>query len=132
MLKLALVEVIYGLIEYFQQSKALRCYACFHDPAIISLTFAGDPRASFHSIEKPSHVGIVRDHSISDAAAGKAFRLGATQDSKSVLRGSRRSRCCCCSTCCPRPSAALWSETNASASREADGLLGRELPLMRG
>jgi len=90
MRELALVQVVHGLVERSQQFEPLCCDACFHHATIIFLSFARDQRALLHAIEKPGHIGIMRNHPFGDAAAGQTVGLGAAKDAKSVvLRGGQ-------------------------------------------
>ena len=84
-MKLALVKPANWRIETFQESETRGCNAGFDDAAVVGLASAGDETAFFHAVEEASHVRVVRNHAVADAAAGEAFWLGATKDAENVV-----------------------------------------------
>jgi len=59
--------------------------ARFHDATVIGLAFTGNQAALFEAVKEPSHVRVVRDHTVTDAAAGQTFRCRATENAKDVV-----------------------------------------------
>jgi hypothetical protein len=49
------------------------------------LALADDEGALFHAVEEASHVRVVRNHMITDAAAGQSVRLGAAENAKNIV-----------------------------------------------
>jgi len=72
-------------VESFQQAETLRRNARFDDTAVVGLALADDEGALLHAVEKTSHIRIVRNHVITDAAAGQAVRLGSTENAKNIV-----------------------------------------------
>src|SRR5580765_8279595 len=73
------------MVQGFQEAEGLRRDARLYDAAVVGLAFARDEAALFHAVEKASHVRIVRNHAIADAAASQACGLGAAKDAKNVV-----------------------------------------------
>jgi len=83
--ELALVKFMNWPVESFQQAETLRRDPRFDDAAVVGLALADDEGALLHAVEKTSHVRVVRNHVITDAAAGQAVRLGATENAKNIV-----------------------------------------------
>ena len=84
-MELALVKLANRLIETFEKSKARRSDAGFDDAAVIGLARAGDEAALLHAVKEASHVRVVRNHAVTDAAAGEAMGLGAAKNAEDVV-----------------------------------------------
>jgi hypothetical protein len=85
MVELALVKLANRLIETFEKSKARGSDAGFDDAAVIGLARAGDEAALLHAVKEAGHVRVVRNHAVTDAAAGEAFWLGAAKNAEDVV-----------------------------------------------
>jgi hypothetical protein len=85
MVELALVKLANRLIETFEKSKARRSDAGFDDAAVIGLARAGDEAALLHAVKEAGHVRVVRNHAVTDAAAGEAMGLGAAKNAEDVV-----------------------------------------------
>lgn len=84
-MQLALVKLADGLIETFQEGKALGSDARLDDTAVSGLARARDEAAFFHAVEKAGHVRIVRNHALADSAARQTFGFGAAKNAKNVV-----------------------------------------------
>jgi hypothetical protein len=88
MTELALVKFPNGLVHGSQKAESLRRNARFHDATVIGLAFTGNQAAPFEAVEEASHVWVVRDHTVTDAAAGQTFGFSAAKDAKDVVLGA--------------------------------------------
>jgi hypothetical protein len=87
--ELAFVKLANRLIETFQERETRGCDAGFDDTAVGGLASAGDETAFFHAVEEASHVGVVRNHTFTDAAAGEAKGLSAAKNAENVVLSAR-------------------------------------------
>lgn len=83
--KLTLVKFVNRVIEGFENFEALGSDMGDDDAAVVGLALASDEAALFHAVEEAGDVGIARDHSIADAAAGKAAGFGTAEDAKDII-----------------------------------------------
>ena len=85
MAELALVKLANRLIETFKKSEARRGDAGFDDAAVNGLASAGDEAALLHAVEEAGHIRVVRNHALTDAAAGEAIGLCAAKNAEDVV-----------------------------------------------
>ena len=85
MVELALVKLANRLIETFEKSEARGGDAGFDDAAVIGLAGTGDEAALLHAVEEAGHIRVVRNHALSDAAAGEAIGLCAAKNAEDVV-----------------------------------------------
>jgi hypothetical protein len=88
MAKLVAVQILDRSIELAQDFESGGSDASFDNATIVGLARAGNQTALFHAIEKAGHIGIVRNHAVADAFAGKAFGLGTTQNAQDIILGA--------------------------------------------
>ena len=85
MTELPFVQIVYRLIEPFQQSQSFRGDARLDDAPVVFLALARDPTVFFHAVEQASHIGVAGNHALSDAAAKNSVWLRAAQDTQDVV-----------------------------------------------
>ena len=86
--KLALVQLVDGLIEFLQLLQTLRGDARLDHAAVVGLTLAGDATLLFEPVEQPRHIGVTGNHAVTNHAAGKSFGCSAPENAEDVvLRG---------------------------------------------
>jgi hypothetical protein len=91
--ELQLVHFAYGLIETFQKAKAPFGDAGFHHATVVRLALAGDEAPFFHPVEQAGHIGVVRNHPLSDTAARQPIGFRTAQYAQDVvLRASEAMR----------------------------------------
>ena len=88
--KLSPVQVVYGLIELFEEFQAIRGDTGLNDAPVVILPLAGDQTVFFHAIQEAGHVRVAGNHSIGDAAAEKTLRFCAAEDAQDVVLGRRK------------------------------------------
>jgi len=79
------VKIVHRLVERFQQAESLRRNARFYDAAVVGLPFSGNEAALFHAVEQAGYVRVVRNHAVTDAAAGQAGGLGAAKNTEDIV-----------------------------------------------
>src|SRR4029077_13918296 len=80
-----LVQIMDRLVEGFQEAEGLRRDARLYDAAVVGLSLAGDEAALFHAVKEARHVWIVRNHTVSDGAAGQTLRLGPAKNTQDII-----------------------------------------------
>jgi hypothetical protein len=83
--ELTFVELSNGLVEIFQEFEALAGNARFDNATVVGLARTDDETALFHAVEETSHIWIMRNHAIADAAAREAIRFSAAEDAQDIV-----------------------------------------------
>ena len=85
MAELPAMQVLYGSVKFLEAIEALCGDAGLYDATVIGLACAADQAAFFHTVEEAGHVGVARNHAITDALAGQAKRLGSAEDAQDIV-----------------------------------------------
>ena len=85
MAELPFVKVVNRLIQTPQEIKTLGGDARLDDATIVGLALPSDQAIFFHPVEQAGHVRIMRNHALSNVAAGQTVRLRTAQDPQDVI-----------------------------------------------
>jgi hypothetical protein len=83
--ELTFVEFVNRPVESFQEFETLAGNTRLDDASVVGLACADDETAPFHAVEEASHVWIMRNHAIADAAAREAIGFGAAEDAQDIV-----------------------------------------------
>ncbi|HXX13480.1 MAG TPA: hypothetical protein VEJ47_01125 [Candidatus Eremiobacteraceae bacterium] len=87
MAELFSVQFEHRSIQSFQELEAVGGDAGYDDPAVLGLALAGNQLVAFHAIKEAGDIGVMRDHALTDTAAGQAIGLGAAKNAEDVVLG---------------------------------------------